>query len=349
MTELPKKIQVIFDNNPQLGELIPRPTLISNTSFISALNQNLSRVRNSKDSEKFYRIIFKKDSSRELMTINSGELKGLYTSTCIKEGKISDVAGLKEIKLENQQTLMATLLGISLFSSINSRLSYISNLCVEIRNHQILKEQARFERISDTIVDCFNSVPDVALDKSMRDVYLSRIVKNNDDCYELIISQKEQLRNLFDSNLYHVSDAHYVSNELFFLKDKVLKHSLFPVFERLVAGKICEIVLSGNYSDRHIQRHKHFILRVMNRINEIFEKRLNDLDDYIENSEFPKNRYSPFAPRPDENIIIRKNLVSLLEDKLKSFDFLLQLMNQDEIDILLIDGNLVLNNPIIKE
>ncbi|MDR8459812.1 hypothetical protein FPK42_25090, partial [Acinetobacter baumannii] len=67
------------------------------------------------------------------------------------------------------------------------------------RNHQIIEEQARFERISETIVDSFRSIPDISLDRSMRDVYLTRIVKNNDDCFELYASQRIQFAKLLQS------------------------------------------------------------------------------------------------------------------------------------------------------
>ena len=94
-----------------------------------------------KNSEKddIYKVVFKKDSSRDLMAINSGELKGLLTTTCIEKGKISDVAGLEKIEIDNKNELMPTLLGISLYSSIQASLSYISQLFTDIRNHQIIE------------------------------------------------------------------------------------------------------------------------------------------------------------------------------------------------------------------
>ncbi|MGF6749769.1 hypothetical protein OKW36_005429 [Paraburkholderia sp. MM5482-R1] len=42
MSNLPKRIRAIFDNNPKLYELIPRPVLISENSLGSALNVALS-------------------------------------------------------------------------------------------------------------------------------------------------------------------------------------------------------------------------------------------------------------------------------------------------------------------
>ncbi|WP_238731074.1 hypothetical protein [Klebsiella pneumoniae] len=45
MSDLPKNIQVIFDNNPMLKELIPNPVLASGSSFIVAFNDKLGKVR----------------------------------------------------------------------------------------------------------------------------------------------------------------------------------------------------------------------------------------------------------------------------------------------------------------
>lgn len=74
MENLPKNIQVIFDNNPNLSELIPNPRLISNSPFILALSQKLNYLAETNEDEYLYRVVFKEGSSRELMTINSGEL-----------------------------------------------------------------------------------------------------------------------------------------------------------------------------------------------------------------------------------------------------------------------------------
>ena len=365
MSNLPKNIQVIFDNNPQLNELIPNPSLLSDSSFVTAISNKLSNSTIGTENDHFYKIVFKKDSSRELMTINSGELKGLLTSTCIEKGKISDVAGLEKVELDNQSDLMPTLLGISLFSSIQTKLSYISHLCVDIRNHQILEEQARFERISETIVDSFRSIPDISLDRSMRDVYLSRIVKNNDDCYEVYISQRRKFSELLESeptefstgyNYYFANNSGGRTNPDKFFESKVLKHPVFSVFERLVAGRICEIVLSGNYSDSNIQRHKDFVSRIMSELEKLMERRLNAFDRFTNEQEQNlednlslngyqrKNLKEKLELHVGFVTQIKKEVFDLLRAKLDSFNILSQLMDQDEIDVFLIGGKLLVSD-----
>lgn len=299
------------------------------------------------------------------MTINSGELKGLLTSTCIEKGKISDVAGLEKVELDNQADLMPTLLGISLYGTIQNNLSYISHLCSDIRNHQILEEQARFERISETIVDSFRSIPDISLDRSMRDVYLSRIVKNNEDCYEMYVSQRHRFKELLDSepkeystgfNYYFTTYEGRRFNPDQFFENKVLAHPVFSIFERLVAGRICEVVLSGNYSESNIQRHRDFVNRVKLELDKLMEYRLNAFDNFTSEqqrkieSDLNLSGYErrDLSEELEKHISfvarIKDRVFDLLEAKLDGFNVLAHLMSQDKIDVFLIDGKLLVNN-----
>jgi hypothetical protein len=364
MSNLPKKIRAIFDNNPRLYDLIPRPVLISENSLGSALNVALSDgARGGSQDDVFYRIVFKKDSSRELMAINSGELKGLITTTCVEKGRISDVAGLEPVEVDNAHALMPALLGLSVFGAMQANLSYIANLCLDIRNHQVAEEQSRFERISAVIVECFEAIPDLALDSAMKHAYFSRIAKNNDDCLQMFFFQKESFRSLLTSQPEPLSVSYdgWVSDRpagpyyfpgRFFDSD-VLKHPVFAVFERLAAGKICEIIMSGNFSEENISRYKKAVVRAQSQLMELLERRLdaferftNDAEAELEDSaQLPdyerENRQSYLASHKSFVARIRGRLAQLLDVKCSSFDILARLANQDEIDAFLINGALV--------
>lgn len=366
MSDLPRNIQVIFDNNPKLIELIPNPILVSDSSFVSAFIQKLKKSSTGDEEGLFYKVVFKKDSSRALMTINSGELKGLLTTTCIKKGKISDSAGLEEVELGNQSDLMPMLLGISLYGAIKNNLSYISHLCADIRNHQILEEQARFERISETIVDSFKSMPDISLDMSMRNIYLHRIVKNNDDCYEMYVSQRLRFKEFLDSEpkfystgfnwFYSDAPGSQRFNPDQFFENKVLAHPVFSIFERLVAGRICEVVLSGNYSESNIQRHRCLVNRIRLELESLMKYRLDAFDNFTreqqqkikEDLHLPGYESKQLAKELEKHISfvarIRDKVCDLLEAKLEGFNVLAHLVNQDKIDVFLIDGKLLVSN-----
>jgi len=368
MSNSRKKIEILFNENPELLKLVPNPIIYSGSPFISALSQKISALARSSAQDDIYKIVFKKSSSRELMTINNGELKGLFTSTCIEKGKISAVAGLQKIDIDLSQEFMPVLLGISLFESIQNRLTYISTLCADIRNHQIVEEHSRFERISETIVDSFLAVPDLALDKGMRDAYLARTVKNNDDCFEMYISQREQFRALLSSEFaphstgfdhYFNSDKGIIHPDQFFER-KVLTHPVFSLFERLAAGKICEIIISGNYNDSNIERHRNFLSKAKADLFLLMQRRLEAFDSFTEQQVDRIENDLDLSGHDRKDIEARlechkefvqkiKGRVSeLLDSKLESFDILLQLTSQDDIDVFLIDGHLLVNAATLK-
>lgn len=369
MSILPKRIQSIFDNNPQLFDLIPRPVLISENSLGSALNIALSAsARGKKQDDAFYRIVFKKDSSRELMAINSGELKGLLTTTCVERGQISDVAGLERVEVDSAHALMPALLGLSLFGAMQANLSYIANLCVDIRNHQVAEEQSRFERISAVIVECFEAIPDLTLDSAMKHAYLSRIAANNDDCLQMFFFQKESLRNLLKSQFDPISSSYNaywhdrhtgadVHPGRFFASD-VLNHPVFAVFERLVAGKICEIIISGNYSEENISRYKKAVVRAQEQLMELMRRRLDSFQNFTDDTEREladshylsdvdrQNKEDHLARHKSFVAEIRDRLAQRLDVKCKSFDVLAHLASQDEIDAFLINGALLRSSAL---
>jgi len=341
------------------------PILISNSLFSSILNQTLNT-----NDDSLYKIVFKENSSKKLMTISNGELKGLKTSICIEKGKISDIAGLKKVDTKIDNNLLPILLNISLFSSIQYNLSYISNLCTDIRNHQIVQEQAKFERISEVIVDCFKSLPDIALDNSMKAVYLSRIVKNNDDCYEIFISQKYDFKEVINSETspysvgynYYYDD--YQKGRVYpdrFFREKILTHSIFLVFERFVAGKICEILISGNFSNENINRYRETILKTQNEIKTLMENRLKAFDNFTEtiNHEI-ENNLDLTGYEKKEKIEqlehhltfvkeVKKDINVRLDEKSKSIDILSYLTNKENIEVYLIDNKIVINNPLTNK
>lgn len=368
MPSLPKRIQAIFDNNPKLFELIPRPVLISENLLGSALNIALrASMGGERQDNVFYRIVFRKGSSRDLMAINSGELKGLLTTTCVERGRISDVAGLEPVDVDNAHALMPALLGLSLFGAMQANLSYIANLCVDIRNHQVAEEQSRFERISAVIVECFEAIPDLMLDGAMKHAYLSRIAKNNDDCLQMFFFQKESLRSLLKSqpSPFSISFDGYWNDGYgstswpgTFFKIDVLNHPVFAVFERLVAGKVCEIIISGNYSEANVNRYKAAVVRAQEQLMELIKHRLDSFQNFTKNAErelAESTQLSDYDRQYKEEHLshhksfvadIQERLEQHLDAKCRSFDILVRFANQDEIDAFLINGALVRNsNP----
>jgi hypothetical protein len=309
------------------------------------------------------------------MTIGSGELSGLKTTTIVEKGRIAAVAGLEPVDVPAATNFLPMLLTAAMFGAIQNRLGYISNVCADIRNRQIVGDHARLERISEVILDCFESIPE--MDQDVMRLNLARMVSNTDECLEILFVMREELSRLSQAKKIPYSTTNWGQvettegdwqksyyNPVDFLH-QMMQHHVFAAYERFVAGKICQIVLSGNYSPSNIERSKKSVIRVYESIRKIFtqriqahkngvdnfKRRISDLEDGF------RNNYKIESLGPYDNVRdlefsineqlktiteIEQRIYDLLDSKLESFDFLLQLANQDEIDVYLINGSIVI-------
>lgn len=302
------------------------------------------------------------------MTIGSGELSGLKTTSVVEKGQIAAVAGLERVDVPAASNLLPMLLTMGMFGAIQNRLSYISNVCADIRNRQIVGDHARLERISEVILDCFESIPE--MDQDMMRLNLARMVSNTDECLELLIVMREELTResqansvpdrTFDGQWVEVTNPNWHKSSyhpIQFVR-QMMRHNVFAAYERFVAGKICQIVLSGNYSPSNIERSKQSVIRVKNTIRKVFDGRIKA---HKEGAEEYKSLILQYNKGGDEGnwtlsdleqvlsqqlrtvADIEGQLDDLLDAKLESFDFLSRLANRDEIDVYLINGAIVIN------
>jgi hypothetical protein len=356
MSELPKKITVNLSSLPQLSAL-QNPVVINDSPFSSAI---VSRMFSGNPaSDDVYRLVFKKGSSRELMTIRSGELMGLSTSIAIEHGKISSHVGLSKVEKKEWLGLLPTLLNLSYLGALRSEIKILSGVVAEIRNQQILEEQARFERITDAVIECCDAIPNIALDNYLRSSYLIKIFGNYEDCQEIFYVQRERFKAHEASELSPLTVGHTfwwdengvrIHPDQFF-EFQLLNNPIFSVFERMVACKVCEMLIVGDYSEDAVNRYSKSLLKPILQLRTVLERRLEAFDRFselcengqIENHNFPAvtaeqlNAHRNFVKR------IRDKITSLLEDKLKSFDIVRQLSSKENIELLWAEGVLVLN------
>lgn len=367
MDELPKEVAVLFENNPDLRRLLPNPLLVNDSGFLTSVTHHFNRGQDSTSADDLYRITFKRDSSRELMTIQSGELTGLLTTTCVEKGRISDVAGLEKVSGSVYGPILPSLLSVAIFRSLRNELSYISHIATEIRNHQIQADQARFERITEVIVDSFECIPMVSIDSGLRDIHLSRVIRSNDDCYELYISQRSSFRELLTSwpggyDAYYESNAYYNPSRLDvkeFLDRQVMGHPVFAVFERLVAGRVCEILLSGNYSQANIQRHRRLLCKAIdelqNCLGDVFRTLGNgstQLENAIDDRDLTgreRDEKVAFLNQHNAGVKLLKNkLFEALNHKIGSLDILDRIAMKEEFNLYVINGSLLINDDGVE-
>lgn len=368
MTSLPEDIRIIFEKNPNLLQLIPRPLFVgslpSNGMHGSPFNKS---AKGSGSAETFFRVVFANNNGSvdKLMAHRKGPLAGKLTTNCVEKGKVSNVAGLEKVDIDTATGLMPALLGVNIYNLLQPSLSYIANLCVDIRNHQITEEWADFETVSEVIVDCFEAIPDLAADESMRAAYLGRVIRNHDDCLRVFNFQKGKFSALLSTEPNPISVAYNGwdsdrGNTTFpglasFFRVQILGHPVFAAFERLVAGKICELLVSEIYSATNINRHKEAAFRARDQLMELMRRRLDSFDRFTHDHErhiaqstelddYGREREREFLRHHISFVTnIRQRIGELLDAKCVSFDMLERLANQGEIEVFVIGGQLLIN------
>jgi hypothetical protein len=364
LKEWEKNIEVLFRQVPKLKNLISNPVYCSNAPWVGEVNSHFLNITGGSAGEDFYRIVFPQGSPKSLMTIRSGELSGLKTTCVVEKGRIAAVAGLELVESSVAHNFLPMLLTMGMFGAIQNRLGYISNVCADIRNRQIVGDHARLERISEVILDCFESIPE--MDQGMMNVNLDRMVRNNDDCLELLIVMREELirenrdkplqKFTFDREPVRVDNG--PTYYPIILLHQMMRHNVFAAYERLVAGKICQIVLSGNYSPSNIERSKQFVIRAKDTIRDVFEGRIKAhkegakeyerlillCKDGCDVGNWSLNSLKEELSRQLRTVAdIEGKLDGLLDAQLESFDFLSQLTSRNKIDVYLINGVIVIN------
>lgn len=367
MSSLPESITSIFSNHPELQKILPHPVQLTDHFLIQSVSNALIETYGKIQNEDFYQVIFKNGSSRVLQTIKNGELEGLLTTSCIRKGKYSDVAGLEKVNDRLSIPFLHGMLNVMIYRSLRAELSYITDIATSIRNHQINAQQAIFERISEVITDCYHCIPDIALDETLRGIQLTRIIKNSDDCFEIFAQQRDNLKQIFNviPNSYElfypstVWDANTPNQRFFniedFLKNQALNHPVFSVFERLAAAKLCELLLSENYSDHNYNRLLRQLTNAATQIRDCFCSTITKLDLASERLKREANsldlnghqilELTEKSRTHHQGIDSLKALLSeKLEGKIKGLEILKRLSSQGEWSVYMVNGVLLVNS-----
>jgi len=355
-----EKINVFFERSPQLKSCIKNPIFFSDAFWARDASKVFFEKNGGSSGDDYYRLVFKKGTSGSLMTIGRGELSALKTTTIVEKGKIAGTAGLERVEIPTASNFLPRLLMESMFGVIQNHLGYISNLCEDIRNRQIIGDYAKLERISEVIVNCFESIPE--MDQCMMRLNLERIMRNTDECHDLLIIMREELtkESKAKAENFRSDHCHYFAHLVSHV-EAMMKHNVFAAYERFVAGNICQIVLSGNYSANNIEQSKQSVIRVKESLCKVFERHVDApkrcIDDLhhmvkeIEDGNRPSswngwnisNLKEEISKSESDVANIEKKLYALLDAKLESFDFLLQLATKDEIEIYLVNGAIIVN------
>jgi hypothetical protein len=260
---------------------------------------------------------------------------------------------------------MPMLLTMGALNSIHARLSYIADICTDIRNRQIAGDKAKLERISEVIVDCFESMSEG--DERLNEDNLRRVTSNTDDCYEILMmllddllaqhKEKEMDFEIFDehSGIEFYGTRPKLDKPTEAMR-KLMQHSVFAAYDRYAAGRACQVVLSGIYSSSNIGRHKRALERVRDSIRTVFDERM---ERYKRGVVFLRqiidNLYQGF-PQPYWTVegaqrvldaqlrVIEKlesELYALLDARIADFDDIAKIFKNGKFQVLFIDGAMI--------
>lgn len=358
------EIKIQFDRYPLLPTLVKNPTQYLHSPWTISVSQQLGSLFGSRGDEAFYRIIYSPGTSGELMTIQKGPLAGLQTTSVVDGGRISSVAGLERVDSQMARNLMPMLLTMGVLNSIHTRLGYISDICTDIRNRQISGDKAKLERISEVIVDCFESMTEG--DERLNEANLRRVIDNTDDCFEILSTLLEDLIaqhkakwmdfESVDENTGVAWDSpRTLPNPTAAIRD-LMRHSVFAAYERYAAGRACQVVLSGNYSQSNIGRHKRALERVRDSIRKIFDERMErhhrgveffqrKLDNLYHGRE--ESNWTMASVQRSlnlQNCAIKElegELYALLDARVADFDALAKIFRKGKFQIIVIDGAMI--------
>jgi hypothetical protein len=361
-------IKVQFDKHPLLPTLVKNPTHYLQSPWTQLISQQLQSQFGTRGDSAFYRIVFSPGASGELMTIQKGPLAGLQTTSVVEGGRITSVAALEKVDGQIAPNLMPMLLTMGALKSIHARLSYITDICTDIRNRQIAGDKAKLERISEVIVDCFESLSEG--DERLNEDNLRRVTSNTDDCYEILITllddlvvqhkEKEMDYESFDEHtgIVFYGEQRKLNRPTEAIR-KLMQHSVFAAYERYAAGRACQILLSGNYAPSNIGRHTRALERVRDSIRKVFDERMERYRRGVEyfrriiddlHHGYQQSNWTVEAAQCalDKQISaiekIEGELYALLDARIADFDDLAQIFKRGKFQILVIDGAMIFSD-----
>lgn len=355
-------IKVKFDKYPLLPTLLKNPAHYLESHGTQRVSQQLHSQFGTRSDGDFYRIVFSPGASGELMTIQKGPLAGLQTTSVVDRGKITSVAALEKVGDQISRKLLPVLLTLQAFNSINSRLSYITDICADIRNRQISGDKAKLERIAEVIFDCFESMSEG--DARLNEANLRRVTNNTDDCFEILSALLDDLQAQHKAKeMDYVSfDEHAdVTGQRCLPRPtaairELMQHSVFAAYQRYAAGRACQVLLSGNYSPSNIRRHKQALERSRDSIRKIFDERLerhskgadflrkiieNISRGYVESNWTLEDAQHSLGRQLRAIKELEGELYASLDARIEDFGGLAEFFRKGKCEIIVIDGAMI--------
>ncbi|HGY1013640.1 TPA: hypothetical protein ACNUUK_001920 [Aeromonas salmonicida subsp. smithia] len=320
--------------------------------YVSLLLKSWLESTTKSDSERSYRLTFPKGSSKKLMIHRTGDLKGLKTTSIIENGKIEANAGLEEIFKENAYELLC----VALFGLIDGHYKDINFTLQKIHQTKQFEIQAKFERVTYVLESTFDILPELLIDKSLHTAYLNQIVDSNSNCYELFSFFKQELKarcSEFSKKTRDDTSPSRVRNRLYYLRE-LINDNAYAALERFSFGKVCEMLLSRNFTSKYLTHTKNQISNMIEDLMEIVKSSTYEEDrfrrqwqsdiDYQELSKesrhYEEKQLNKYISDYEE---VMDDLKKKINTSVSGLYFISEYIDTKDISMLIKDGGIFIN------
>lgn len=225
-----------------------------------------------------YRLVLPRDKQHgKLMTHKSPDMEGLKTTSIVIDGKIAGTAGLEEIDLDRNETLLLksfqnyTFL-VHAFNTLSTKLDAFFSI-----NHE--QYQAKINNIFYLIDDLAKKLPFYIQNEKLGESALKTLSNLKVDAGEYFEYKKTDFLKLYAYNSKFDFDWNnqFSKRTLTSYLIEQTKHSVFKSFKLLCMIDIFEILILNQYDKSYISATKSSLI---NRISPIIDIMKNDLEKF---------------------------------------------------------------------
>ena len=336
------KFQFEFQKGEVLGKRIEN-------QYIDLMINGLFQNKIDGGNHGYYKLHFPRGCGSDLMIHKTGVLQGLKTTSIIENGKIMATAGLESVSVPESKAY--TLLRLTLYGMVLDSLSYIAELSSRLYQLKVYETKAKFDRITYIVKSSFEILPVLIDDEQLRASYLNQILGCNNDCYELFVLFGEQFKDRCKeagNKINQNNTSHLKRNEIL---RELLGDNVFGAFERFLAGKICEIFISNNFTEKYLKSAKSQIDEMSQQLVDIYssanwsEKTFrNNWQSQINSKEVNKQEYDNLQNELNkymqQNDSIKNELIESIKLKKNVIQLLICKTSEQEVNFYLKDSGL---------
>ena len=202
-----------------------------------------------------YRLHYPSGISGKLMTLKSGELEGMKTTSVLGPGGIVAVAGLEPIDVTPEVAL--NVLNLWQFGILANQINQLAGQIGKIQHFMYNKSKAELENIFVSLRDISRRVPDCLEDTSYKTYLLTQLANVKKDVGEYFQLQLQAFDQHVTQKCDHINQRNndYVIDDL----KTLTSQPVFKALELVAVVELFEIVINGRFNSSMLNAAKdHF-------------------------------------------------------------------------------------------